>query len=355
MNGIPNDWVNTCYNITFDPSVKGEVWSAWANKHSLPRKSQFGDGMFQGYAGGVAYSGDSGKTWKKWNKGLPESSICTDILIDPDSPENNRTLYVSTFNQGLYKSTDNGRHWKSSGKGLKENQYGWELRLAGKRIYLLCVRGWKGEDPIDGVLYYSDDKADTWQEAKLPDGVIAPSDLLPDPGDPEHLFLSCWPRHENGRDVCGGVYTTRDGGNTWKQCFDGRVRVFAAAFDPADTRTIYINTFQNAAYRSIDGGATWNRIGGYRFKWGHCPVPDPNNPGMLFLTTYGMSVYYGPADRYHGRNSGKLRISPIPGGEDHLWPVTMVQESGLFIFSLFRSPADHPIWYRKVHCTQAHR
>jgi photosystem II stability/assembly factor-like uncharacterized protein len=295
IDGIPSDWVNTCYDIAFDPSVKGQVWSAWANKHSLPRSSQFGDGLFRGYSGGIAYSTDGGKNWKKWNKGLPENSICTDILIDAASPVNDRTLYLSTFNQGVFKSTDNGKTWVSSDRGLKDNKYGWELRMAGSRIYLLCVRGWRGDKIIDGMLYYSDDQAANWQQLQLPEGVNAPSDLLIDPANPKRMYLSCWPKHVSGSDVCGGVYLTQDGGKTWNQCFNEMIRVFAAAFDPSDSRVLYINTFQNAAYRSQDSGQTWNRIEGYRFKWGHCPIPDPNNPGMLYLTTYGMSVFYGPA------------------------------------------------------------
>jgi photosystem II stability/assembly factor-like uncharacterized protein len=293
--GIPNEWVNTCYHITFDPAVKGSVWSTWANKHSLPRKSQFGDGIFREYSGGVAFSEDAGRTWQKYSNGLPVNSISTDLLIDPSSPENARTLYLTTFNQGIFKSTNGGKTWNSCNKGLQTNRYAWEIRMAGKRIYLLCVRGWKGETSINGILYYSDDGAQTWNEAKLPEGVTAPSDLLVDPDDPGHLYLGCWPKHPKDADVCGGLYVTQDGGNNWKQCFDERVRVFAAAFDPHNTDLIYINTFQNGAYRSTDKGKTWDRISGYRFKWGHCPIPDPNNPDMLFLTTYGVSIYYGPA------------------------------------------------------------
>jgi hypothetical protein len=295
VEGIPDNWVNTCYHITFDPTVRGRVWSTWANKHSLPRKSQFGDGLFKSYSGGVAFSEDSGKTWKKLNTGLPENSICTDLLLDPSSPENSRTLYLSTFNQGIYKSNDGGRSWLNSDKGLKDNRYGWEIRMAGKRIYLLCVRGWRGEKIIDGMLYYSDDNAENWNEAKIPEGVTAPSDLLIDPKNPGNMYLSCWPKHREERDICGGVYVTKDGGKIWKQCFDERVRVFSGAFDPRNTKTIFINSFQNGAYRSDDGGEKWKRIPGYHFKWGHCPIPDPNNPDMLYLTTYGVSVYYGPA------------------------------------------------------------
>jgi photosystem II stability/assembly factor-like uncharacterized protein len=294
ITGIPKDWVNTCYHVTFDPKVKQRVWSTWANQHSLPRKSQFGDGKFQGHSGGVAYSVDGGKNWQKYSNGLPENCIATDLLLDQSSAENSRTLYLSTFNQGVYKSSDGGKSWVSASNGLKDNRYAWEIRMAGKRIYLLCVRGYRGETSIDGKVYYSDNNAGTWKESVLPVGVTGPTDILIDPKNPEHIYLTCWPKHENGVDVCGGVYETDNGCKSWKQCFDQRIRVSAVAFDPSDTHTIYIITFQNAAYRSSDSGKTWNRISGYRFKWGQCPIPDPNNPGMLYLTTYGVSVYHGP-------------------------------------------------------------
>jgi photosystem II stability/assembly factor-like uncharacterized protein len=293
--GIPEEWVNTCYHITFDPKVKGRVWSTWANQHSLPRKSQFGDGLFEKPLGGVAFSQDAGQTWQKQNIGLPEHSICTDLLLDTDSPQNSRTLYVSVFNKGVYKSSDNGKSWINCSNGLKDNRYGWELRMVGRRIYLLCVRGWRGENSVDGILYYSDDKAENWQEAKLPEGVIAPSDLLADPEHPKHMYLSCWPKREKNSDIDGGLFVTEDGGNIWKQCFDERVRVFAGAFDLKNSHTLFINTFQNGAYRSDNSGKSWERILGYRFKWGHCPIPDPNDPDKLFLTTYGVSIYHGLA------------------------------------------------------------
>jgi photosystem II stability/assembly factor-like uncharacterized protein len=293
VNGIPNEWVNTCYHITFDPEVKGRVWSTWANQHSLPRRSQFGDGMFTKPLGGVAFSDDAGKTWQKYSTGLPEHSICTDLLLDTSSPENARTLYVSVFNQGVYKSIDNGKSWANFSNGLKDNRYAWEVRQNGKRIYLLCVRGWRGENSVDGALYYSDDKALTWNEAKLPEGVTAPSDLLIDADNPRKMYMSCWPKHHDDKDICGGLFVTDDRGNSWKQAFDERIRVFAGAFDLHTTNTLFINTFQNGAYRSDDGGKTWTRILGYRFKWGHCPIPDPNDPAKLFLTTYGVSIYHG--------------------------------------------------------------
>ncbi len=40
---------------------------------------------------------------------------------------------------------------------------------------------------------------------------------------------------------------------------------------------------------------TWKRIGGYNFKWGHRVIPDPFHPDKIYVTTFGGSVWYGPA------------------------------------------------------------
>ncbi len=110
------------------------------------------------------------------------------------------------------------------------------------------------------------------------------------------MYLSCWPRTMDGKDVHGGVLKTVDGGLVWDQCFRDNYRVNAAGIDPKKPNEIFINTFQNAAFRSDDYGESWKRIEGYRFKWGQRAIPDINHPGMLFLTTYGGSVFYGPAE-----------------------------------------------------------
>ena len=296
IQGISGNWVNTCYWLDFDPTVKDRVWSAWANVHSLPRRSQFAPGRFQRGLGGVAFSEDGGRTWSKSSDGLPEHSVCTHLLLDPDSPPDSRTLYLCVFDQGVYKSTDGGRSWKASFQGLGANRYAWETVPAGRKLFLLCVRGWPDDTTeVDGALYVSEDGAETWRSAPLPEGVTGPLDLLADPQTPERMYLSCWPKTVDNKDIRGGVYRTEDGGQSWRQVFDEQVRVYAAAFDPRNTDVLYINTFQNAAYRSEDRGEHWERLPGYRFKWGHRPVPDPTNPDRLFLTTYGGSVFYGPA------------------------------------------------------------
>jgi len=297
VKGLPREWVNTCYSIEFDPKVKGKVWSAWANAHDLPRTKMFGRGGFANFQGGIAISDDDGRTWHKSTTGMPDNSIGTSILLDPDTPVDSRTLYAGVLDKGIYKSIDGGKTWKEANKGLGENLFTWELRRNSKgRLFVLFARGQKENKTIDGAIYFSDDNAETWKQLQLPEGVNGPHDLLIDPLHSNIMYVSCWPHSAGGKDVNGGVIKTEDGGSTWKQVFDETIRVNSAGIDPEQPNNIFINTFHNAAYKSEDAGVSWKRLEGYRFKWGQRAVPDIHHPGMLYLTTYGGSVFYGPAD-----------------------------------------------------------
>jgi hypothetical protein len=53
------------------------------------------------------------------------------------------------------------------------------------------------------------------------------------------------------------------------KCRTTGVNVYGVALDPDNPSTVFINTFNGAAYRSDDRGTTWQRLGGYNFKWGH--------------------------------------------------------------------------------------
>ena len=296
LTGIPRPWQNTCYDLTFDPEVKGRVWSVWANAHDLPRSKMFGDSGFERFKGGVALSENDGLNWLKSNKGLPENSVCTNILLDTRTPLHSRTLYVSVFDKGIYKSVDGGISWNKANKGLGDNLFAWQVQQnSNGRLFLLCSRGKRMGETVDGVIYFSDDNAGSWQQMDLPKDVNAPHDLLIDPDHSEIIYISCWPRKNGDNDISGGVIKTEDGGVSWRQVFDERVRVNSAGIDPARPETVFINTFQNAAYRSDNSGESWHRLEGYRFKWGQKAIPDINHPGMLFLSTYGGSVFYGPA------------------------------------------------------------
>jgi hypothetical protein len=61
-------------------------------------------------------------------------------------------------------------------------------------------------------------------------------------------------------------------------------------------------------FRSVDRGETWKRLGGINFRWNHRVIPDPNHRGKVYVTTFGSSVWYGPAE---GINEAFEDVYPI--------------------------------------------
>ncbi|MBN2289912.1 MAG: hypothetical protein JXQ83_11310, partial [Candidatus Glassbacteria bacterium] len=266
--------------------------------HDLPRMKMFNDSWSEA-RGLPFFSTDGGKTWRNISFGVPGNAPYTHILLDPESPVDSRTLYTCAFGVGVYKSTRGGSGWTEASSGLGENRSVWRLtRREDGTLFVVVVGNGTERQVIPGGLYRSDDGAESWQQVALPDGVCRPNDLAIDPADPQTMYLSCWPWTDRSSELRvernGGLYRTTDGGETWEQVFYEGAHVYAAAIDPAKPSNVVINTFDSAAFRSTDRGETWRKLGGYNFKWGHRPILDPHHAGMIYLTTFGGSVFYGP-------------------------------------------------------------
>jgi photosystem II stability/assembly factor-like uncharacterized protein len=297
--GVPAEWVNTTYWMEFDPEVRGRVWATASWTHDLPRPKMWRDQAVSNYRGGVIRSEDGGRSWRKSNAGMPETAA-THILLDPRTPKNARTLYVAAFGKGVYKSVDDGRTWTAKNRGiLGESPFAWRLsRAADGGIYLVVAR--RSEDgsignAADGGLYYSEDAAERWTRVALPEGVNGPNGLAVDPTDPKRLLLAAWRRRVRGPEGGGGIYLSPDAGATWRYVLRSDQHIYDVSVDPRDAHTWYACGFESSAWRSTDRGETWQRIRGYNFKWGHRVIPDLSNPSLIYITTFGGSVWHGPA------------------------------------------------------------
>ncbi len=243
----------------------------------------------------MTVSDDAARTWRQSNAGMPDNTVCTHVLLDPDSPKDSRTLYVCGFGKGVFKSTDGGANWKLMNNGIGPNLNAYRItRLPDGSLFLLVARGLENRQVVDGALYLSRDGAESWTRVALPAGVNAPNDLVIDPQEPQRMYLSCWPWPTDRQEQHGGLLRSEDGGASWQRVFREDAHVYAAAVDPDHPATVFINTFDSAAFRSDDYGRTWQRLPGYRFKWGQRPVLDIHDPRMLYLTTFGGGLFHLP-------------------------------------------------------------
>jgi photosystem II stability/assembly factor-like uncharacterized protein len=297
--GIPNTWRNTTYWLAFDPQVKDLVWGAFSATHDLPRPKMWRNRNPDSYEGGVAFSTDGAQHWTVSNSGMPQTAV-THILLDPTSPIGKRTLYACGFGRGVYKSTDNGKTWTLKNNGIEKKQpFAWRLARARDRTLYLVVarRSERGRigDADDGAIYKSRDGGEHWLKMNLPEGTNGPTSLVVDPSAEGRLYLTAWGVAHLSGDTGGGVFLSTDGGQSWKNIFRESQHVYDLTIDPTNPRVVYICGFDAAAYRSIDGGATWTRIKGYNFKWGHRVILDPLDEKRIYITTFGGSVWLGPA------------------------------------------------------------
>ncbi len=281
--------------MVFDPQVKGRAWSAWSAMHDIPRIKMFREEFLLRDQGGICKSEDGLQTWQPSAADLPERALCTHLVLDHTSPAGQRTLYAAIFNGGVYKSSDDGTTWKLKNNGLDpRNLFAWRLALLPDgTLYLVVVKNRLKGHEFSGAVYTSADKAETWREVPLPEGVDFPNDLTFDPSG--RLYLACWPRLEAGENRFGGAYASDDAGRSWVRIFDPVAHVYTISVDPRKPDTLYLSTFHAGVHRSDDRGKTWKRLRGCNFQWNQRPIPDPHHPGMLYLTTFGSSVWYGPA------------------------------------------------------------
>ena len=221
--------------------------------------------------------------------------------MDPESPAGARTLFVAGFGTGVWKSTDDGKSWTLKNNGIEgTDPFAWRLARDTQGVMYLVVarRTEEGEYGTagDGALYRSKDEADTWEKMPLPEGLNGPNGLAIDPRDPKRLYLAAWGRYEADGAVMGGIWLSTDAGKTWDNVLDRDQYIYDVTIDPDNPDILYACGFGSSAWRSTDAGESWTRIPGFNFKWGHRVLPDPRHPGKIFITTFGGSVWYGPAE-----------------------------------------------------------
>ena len=312
-NGVPNSWVNTTYWLTFDPEVKGRIWTVMSLIHDLPRPKMWRSQPVANYKGGLLLSNDGGTTWQVVSQDIGEAAM-THILLDPTSKKDARTLYACAFGKGVYKSTDDGLTWTQKNNGIEGAEpFAWQIERRENDGTLFLVVSRRSEDGSigddrDGALYRSTDGAETWTKMKLPEGCNGPTSILTTKKYPKRIVLSAWGRATKGKftpDEGGGIFISDDEGKTWTQVMGGDgilpskaqipdQHIHAVTFDPRNSR-YYATGFNGSAYYSEDGAKTWTRIKGFNFKWGHRVIPDPHDSEMIYITTFGIGVWHGPA------------------------------------------------------------
>ena len=188
--------------------------------------------------------------------------------------------YIGVNNGGVWKTDDGARTWFPIFDAESTGSIG-ALAVAPsdpKTIYVGSGEGLQRPDlSVGDGIYKSTDAGASWVHLGLRDGQQIPA-IIVDPHDPNRLFVAVL-GHPYGPNEERGVFRSLDGGATWQKVLyrDENTGAMDLAFDPADPQTVFAVLWSarqapwevggswllpanNGLYKSTDGGTTWRQV-----------------------------------------------------------------------------------------------
>ncbi len=337
-------WVKTlyvnpstgCASMAMDPKNPSVLYAAmWDHRRTAYDFRSGGPGS------ALYKSTDGGANWVKLSAGLPNETLGRiAVAVSPVAPYAVYAL-VESKKSALYKSVDNGANW------LKMSE---QTAMGERPFYFSYI----SPDPVEADRVYkpgfgllvSNDGGKIFQGASIEGGAYH-SDLhafYVSPLDNRLMYL--------GTD--GGVYISRDKGNTWSHCENLPVAQFYhVSVDMNTPYNVYGGLQDNGSWKapsSRPGGiqnADWETIG---FGDGFNAFADKTDNNIVYWQYQGGKIY-----RSNLKTGESKFIKPFPDAstEDlrYNWNAAVVfgKKSGwLYVGSqyLFRSKDKGDSWQR---------
>ena len=189
------------------------------------------------------------------------------------------TYYMGTVGGGIYKTVDDGITWKNISDGfLKTGTVG---SIAVSESNPNIVIAGMGEHAARGVMtsmgdgvYKSTDAGKSWKHIGL-DKTRHISDVIIDPTNPDIIFVAAQGAQYGGSSE-RGIYRSMDGGATWERTLfvNNKTGASDLSMDMKNPSILYAAMWEHrrypwimesggkdsGLYKSTDGGTTWNKM-----------------------------------------------------------------------------------------------
>jgi photosystem II stability/assembly factor-like uncharacterized protein len=259
--------------------------------------------------GGVWKTDDGGNTWNNVTDGQIAVGSIGSIRVALSDPN---VIYVGTgsadprgnvsIGKGIYKSTDAGKTWLLVGleKGGQIGRI--EIHPQNPDLVFAAVLGNPFAYNSERGVFRSTDGGKNWQRVLFINDKTGAMNIVMDPNNPRILYAGMWQVQrkpwtliDGGPD--GGVYQSKDGGDTWKKLEDGLptgvMGKIGIAVSPANSDRVWVlletpDDSKGGLYRSDDGAKTFKRINGDRElrtrHWYYTHVfADPKDQETVFV------------------------------------------------------------------------
>jgi photosystem II stability/assembly factor-like uncharacterized protein len=211
---------------------------------------------------GVFRSQDGGKRWEKLSIDIAEQCLAgapkvTNILFDPRDP---RTVWVGVEIDGVFRSQDGGDTWTHlpalGSDPINQDIHGIAIGQ-GQPPKILATTP-------DGI-WTSMDEGESWALHGFPrfyekDRISYCRGVALKADDPKVIFVG------NGDFIpgrTGAIQRSKDGGKTWEAVplpVEPNSTIYWLATHPADPNTVVANSLNGYVYTSRDGGDSWKKL-----------------------------------------------------------------------------------------------
>lgn len=209
---------------------------------------------------GIFKSEDGGETWKAANNGINDISVI-ELAMDSVNPE---VLYAGTYT-GIYRTQDGGNQWEDVSAGLPDEKIT-SIGLVTSDVAYVGVGGsMMGEV---GSLFHTTNGGEEWNKVEIGQSEETfISSILVNPNNNNEILVGLgdsYNRMNTGNIV---VYKTTNRGVTWKpyqvtnmmDCF-----INLLGYSKKNDKIVFMASGGNL-YKSIDGGESWRRLFGGPF------------------------------------------------------------------------------------------
>jgi photosystem II stability/assembly factor-like uncharacterized protein len=264
---------------------------------------------------GVFMSSDGGATWAK-TLYIDDDTGVSDLAIDPQSPN---VLYAAAYmrrrtvfgyngggpKSGLYRSTDSGKTWSKLTKGLPESgdvgRCAVEVYRKNSNIVYALI-----EHMTQGGVYRSDDKGATWTRM---------SDTNPRPSYYSQIRID--PNNDTKIWVLGApLYMSEDGGRTFTQARGNGIHSdhHAMWIDPANGDHILIGN-DGGVHVTWDSGRSWDFLNNFPIGQFYEIAYDFQKPYHVCGGLQDNYSWCGPSSNHDTSGIGNDEWININGGD----------------------------------------
>ncbi|MGZ7033023.1 MAG: WD40/YVTN/BNR-like repeat-containing protein, partial [Thermoanaerobaculia bacterium] len=260
-----------------------------------------------------------GGVWKTTNNGTTFAAVLEDaasigcVTIDPNtsltvwagSGENNSQRSVS-WGDGVYKSIDGGKTWTNVGLAKSEHIGKIVVDPRNSNVVYVAAQGPLWSPGGDRGLYKTTDGGKTWKAVLTISENTGVTDVVLDPSNSDILYAASYQRRRHVYTLINGgpesaIYKSIDAGATWNKLTKGlpEEQLGRIGLAVPNSKTVYaiIEAARKAGgfYRSTDAGASFEKMskysGGGAQYYAEIFV-DPNNADRI----YAMDVYARVSD-----------------------------------------------------------